>query len=152
MNLKIMRTSTRSRCIAIAYTLGKHQDAPFRDDWHEYVLKRLLRMAAEGDYDYMAWTTGAMQAERYKLSNQIGSIQVYRNYQNGKPVETYQVYVVDPQGYTKNQLTEYSATREHIAEIFGKDLGARLMTGRTRQKARYLKLEAWISKLAEKYA
>lgn len=40
-------------------------DAPFRDSYTNFVLKDLLRMAAEGDYDYLAWTTGKMQEERW---------------------------------------------------------------------------------------
>lgn len=40
-------------------------DAPFRTTYTDFVLKNLLRMAAEGDYDYLAWTTGKMQEERW---------------------------------------------------------------------------------------
>ena len=40
-------------------------DAPFRDSYTNFVLKDLLRMAAEGDYDYLAWTPGAMQEQRW---------------------------------------------------------------------------------------
>lgn len=44
---------------------GAAPDAPFRTTYTDYVLKNLLRMAAEGDYDYLAWTTGKMQEERW---------------------------------------------------------------------------------------
>ena len=40
-------------------------DAPFRANYHEYVLKRLLRMAAEQGYDELAWTTAQIQSERW---------------------------------------------------------------------------------------
>lgn len=40
-------------------------DAPFRTTYTDFVLKDLLRMAAEGNYDYLAWTTGKMQEERW---------------------------------------------------------------------------------------
>ena len=40
-------------------------DAPFRDNYHEYVLKRLLRMAAEEGYDSIGWTTAETQDERW---------------------------------------------------------------------------------------
>ena len=40
-------------------------DAPFRDNYHEYVLKRLLRMAAEQDYDSIGWTPAQIQVERW---------------------------------------------------------------------------------------
>ena len=40
-------------------------DAPFKDTYHEYVMKRLLRMAAEQDYDSIGWTTAQTQVERW---------------------------------------------------------------------------------------
>lgn len=40
-------------------------DAPFSNTYHEFVLKSLLRMAAENGYDEIAWTTGRMQEERW---------------------------------------------------------------------------------------
>lgn len=44
---------------------AKVPQAPFSKTWHELMFKRVLRMAAEGDYDAMAWTTGEQQGERY---------------------------------------------------------------------------------------
>lgn len=40
-------------------------DAPFSKNYHEYVMKNLLREAAENGYDYVAWTTGKTQEERW---------------------------------------------------------------------------------------
>ena len=40
-------------------------DAPFSDTYHEYVLKRLIRMAAEEDYDSIGWTPAQVQVERW---------------------------------------------------------------------------------------
>lgn len=45
---------------------SKVPDAPFRNGTYiQYVLKDLLRKAAEGGYDYLAWTTGQMQEDRW---------------------------------------------------------------------------------------
>ncbi len=49
-------------------------DAPFKNDWHELVMKRMLREAAEKGYDRLSWTTGDQQAERYDLSKHIGRV------------------------------------------------------------------------------
>ena len=48
-------------------TIGKMKadDAPFRTTYHEYVLKRLLRMAAEEGYDSIGWTPSDIQSERW---------------------------------------------------------------------------------------
>ena len=40
-------------------------DAPFRDTYHEYVLKRLIRMAVEQDYDSIGWTPAEIQVKRW---------------------------------------------------------------------------------------
>ena len=40
-------------------------DAPFKENYHEYVLKRLLRLAAEQGYDSIGWTTADIQSERW---------------------------------------------------------------------------------------
>ena len=49
-------------------------DAPFKKTWHELVFKQLLRKAAESGKDYLSWTTGEQQAERYNLSKQIDNV------------------------------------------------------------------------------
>ena len=45
--------------------MGDVADAPFRDNYHEYVLKRLLRMAAEEGYDSIGWTPSWIQSDRW---------------------------------------------------------------------------------------
>src|SRR5690606_19423701 len=34
-------------------------DAPFKTTWHELVMKRMIRYAAENGFDRVAWPTGA---------------------------------------------------------------------------------------------
>ena len=41
------------------------EDAPFRNNYHEYVLKNLIRMAAEDGYDSLGWTTAEIQSQRW---------------------------------------------------------------------------------------
>ena len=48
--------------------------APFEKNWHELAMKRMLRLAAEEGYDYVAWTTGEQQARRY---NDLGKVLDY---------------------------------------------------------------------------
>ncbi len=49
-------------------------DAPFKKTWHEFVMKRLIREAAEKGYDKVGWTTGEQQADRYSLQKHIDSL------------------------------------------------------------------------------
>ena len=43
----------------------KASEAPFKNNYTDFVLKNLLRKAAEGGYDYLGWTTGKMQEKRW---------------------------------------------------------------------------------------
>ena len=45
--------------------LSKIPDAPFKENYHEYVLKRLLRMATEQGYDSIGWTPAEIQVKRW---------------------------------------------------------------------------------------
>ena len=49
-------------------------DAPFKKNWHELAMKRLLNYAADNGYDSIAITPGAEQAKRYGLSNVANQI------------------------------------------------------------------------------
>jgi len=49
-------------------------DAPFKKNWHELAMKRLLNYAADNGYDSIAITPGAEQAKRYDLSKQISRV------------------------------------------------------------------------------
>ena len=53
---------------------GVVPDAPFKKNWHELAMKRVLDYAAENGYDSIAITPGAEQAKRYDLSKHIDSI------------------------------------------------------------------------------
>lgn len=53
---------------------GVVPDAPFKKNWHELAMKRVLDYAAENGYDTVAITPGAEQAKRYDLSKSIDSI------------------------------------------------------------------------------
>ena len=44
---------------------GDTPDAPFKDTYHEFVLKRLLRLAAEEGYDSLGWTIADTQSKRW---------------------------------------------------------------------------------------
>lgn len=49
-------------------------DAPFKKTWPELTVKRMMRWAAENDFDRIVWTPGAVQAKRFDLSKQISSV------------------------------------------------------------------------------
>lgn len=49
-------------------------DAPFKKNWHELAMKRLLNYAADNGYDSIAITPGAEQAKRFDLTKVANAI------------------------------------------------------------------------------
>jgi hypothetical protein len=85
----------------------KVPDAPFKKNWHELAMKRVLNYAAENGYDRVAITPGAEQANRYSLAKHLNEVHfdpatghlAGRDHQ-GK-------LVVAKQGITPENLEEY---------------------------------------------
>ncbi len=102
-------------------------DAPFRKTWHEFALKRIIRMAAEGGYDRVAWTTGEQQAERYDLSKQISRIEIRQDAAGLQELFAYDLngeQVISQDITGEADLSEYigkEAAEKLAAKKFGKE-------------------------------
>jgi hypothetical protein len=105
---------------ALQYGHYKSQEgvppAPFKSDWHELVMKRMLRHAAENGYDQIAWTTGDQQAARYDLSKQVQSVEYYPD---TKTLEAY-----DHSG--KRVISQTDVERKDLPDYIGKEAAAKL--------------------------
>ena len=96
---------------------GKVPDAPFKKNWHELALKKMIHHAAANGYDSIAITPGAEQADRYGLAQHIG------------------VLSYDPErqhfaAFKPNRETamhEHGATPERVSQLVGKELAQKLM-------------------------
>lgn len=91
-------------------------DAPLKKTWHEHLLKRVLRHAAEHGYDGITWTPGQHQADRYDLSKQISRVD-YRPH--SKFLEAY-----GPDGSFVLQKT---AEPHEVKDYIGHDLAEKLL-------------------------
>ena len=108
-------------------------DAPFAKNWHELAMKRMLKLAAEEGYDKIAWTKGEQQAERYNIGESVKNIEVNAV----TDAETGEVLENEFEVYTRSNsngggfITEATGrmNTEQIHEIFGKDLGGRIIEG-----------------------
>jgi len=82
-------------------------DAPFKKNWHELAMKRLLNYAADNGYDSIAITPGAEQAKRYDLSKQLSEVvfDPATGYLSGRDPKGNMV--VAQQGVTKETLSDY---------------------------------------------
>lgn len=94
-------------------------DAPFRKTWHEFALKRIIRMAAEGGYDRVAWTTGEQQAERYDLSKQISRIEMVKDYAGRETLLAYDIGGEQVMAYAANDNRD-------LSEFIGKEAAQKL--------------------------
>lgn len=98
-------------------------NAPFKKTWHELVLKRMLRYAAENGYDKLAWTTGEQQAERYDLSKQVERITWNKKSSQGSGI-----YVAaHPVGRTE-QISKMLQPNE-LADFVGKEIADKIING-----------------------
>ena len=95
-------------------------NAPFKSDWHELVMKRMLREAVERGYDKIAWVTGEQTAERYDLSKHIDSIFYVKH-----PDGSYEVDgVKDGERLFSKRLSE-----EELEGNVGKDVAKKIIDG-----------------------
>ena len=98
-------------------------DAPFKKNWHELMLKRMLKYAATNGYDGVSWTPGEEQASRYDLSKQIDHID-YRKTPDGK----YSLAPVDKNGEGVD-LPKESFTAEELPDVIGKEVAQKIVNG-----------------------
>ena len=113
--------------------------APFDKNWHELAMKRMLRYAAENGYDYVAWTTGEQQADRYDIGKVVNRIESNDtvDYDSTLGVDLVKQVVLfthdgnaitlrlTPEGIVRAS-SQYNG--HHISDIVGKELGNRIMT------------------------
>ena len=62
----------------------KVPDAPFKKSWHELAFKHALDEAVKSGANYLAWTTGKQQADRYNLTNYLDKVVYTFNKETGK--------------------------------------------------------------------
>lgn len=99
---------------------GRVPDAPFKKNWHELAMKRLINYASENGYDKIAITPGAEQAKRYDLSKQIESVSL-------SPTDNGQ-YRIDAQIKNGGTKTETNLDANGVEEMIGKELASRLIS------------------------
>lgn len=89
-------------------------DAPFRKDWPLQMFKRALRDAVASGNEWIGWTPGEVQADRYDLSKQIDSLKLTPRSAGGWNVQAVKSGEV--------VIDEDAADDTALAAIIGKDL------------------------------
>jgi len=96
-------------------------DAPFKRTWHELLLRRALRYAAEHGYQGLSWTPGEEQAKRYDLSKQIDEIAHKKN-----PDGTYHVEIAKD---GTNLDVKPKMTESELESYVGKEMAKKIVSG-----------------------
>lgn len=113
--ISLQRHSIMSKIRDAAIMPSSHVlDAPFKKNWHEVALKKLINYATENGYDKIAITPGAEQASRYDLSKQINKL----NYD-----ELGDLRAFDKEG---RMILSENVSPEKLPDYIGKDLGNKL--------------------------
>jgi hypothetical protein len=89
-------------------------EAPFKKNWHELAMKRLLNYAAENGYDSIAITPGAEQAKRYDLSKQVDKLVLFDDM-------TFRAYKGD------NEIINRKVTPAELPDMVGQEVADRLL-------------------------
>ena len=92
-------------------------DAPFKKNWEEMALKRLIHHAAEKGYHGIVVTPGAEQADRYGLAKHVGMV----SYHPGE--KRFQAFKHN----RETVVNESGASPERVAELIGKEAAKRLL-------------------------
>ena len=114
--------------------------APFEKNWHELAMKRMLRLAAEEGYDYIAWTTGEQQAERYSLGGTVNKISVSPVDDGTREVTIESsgadIYLdVDENGVIVGQQDNYGENLrgKKLSDVVGKEMAVKIMSASEEQ-------------------
>ncbi|MBR0428244.1 MAG: hypothetical protein IJK18_08625 [Clostridia bacterium] len=119
-------------------TYGISDIFPFKKNWHEFVLRRMINNAVEQGYDEVAWTTGRQQRERYNLSKVIDEIRYIKNYANNDAVENNKPFEIEIEARKTNiddfDTDEVVFTRaiapDELENYIGKDLATKIINSK----------------------
>lgn len=128
--LKLLYESMQSHSQEINRLTGVVPDAPFKKNWHELTMKRLIKYAIDNGFDAISFTPGKIQADRYDLSKQVDNIIVSPLENDGD-----KIYI---EAYSKNNLDQilgHKISPEKLDEYVGKDLADKIRTDISNNKS-----------------
>jgi hypothetical protein len=105
-------------------------DMPYKntDQWAGLVMRRMMKMAADGGYDRVSWVTGEQSAQRYSLSKTAKEITV-------SPISIYRDVTIDMieggfnsfQVNNNAEITSGDFKGKTLSEVVGKDISEDIM-------------------------
>ncbi len=98
-------------------------NAPFKKEWPQLAMKRMLRYAAENGYDKLTWDMGETSNKRYDLSKRVGRIEY-----DSKPGK---LTVWGLSGKGQPIMVRDGTPPENLDDYIGKDLANKLINDPT---------------------
>lgn len=98
----------------------KVSDAPFKKNWYELAIKRIIKLAVDNGYDAISFTSGEIQKDRYNLSKYIDKVEVLPSL---KKSDLIALHTYDKE----NHKTVYNVKPENIDQYVGKELGEKIL-------------------------
>jgi hypothetical protein len=114
--------------------VGGVADAPFRTTWPLQLFKRALRDAVDSGKEWVGWTDGETQNDRFNLSKQVNSISVPMvNADGSRSVRidpkdgTSFKMMVDSNGIVNGYQSASQFTGKRLDEVVGKDMADKII-------------------------
>jgi hypothetical protein len=119
---------------------GQVPDAPFRKDWSVQMFKRALRDAIASDKEWIGWTKGETQVERFDISKQVDEIRHYPDMGYGEDKyirieldlangQKHLLSVNKETGNTVSGVGPAEWSGKPLAEIIGKETADKILSG-----------------------
>lgn len=109
-------------------------NAPFKKNWHELALKKMIHHAAANGYDSIAITPGQEQAKRYDLSKQVSRITHMTHHDDP---DSGILFAFDPSG--RQIVEKHNVPHSQLPEYIGKE-GAQKLLGQKPDEHGYREL------------
>lgn len=98
-------------------------NAPFKKNWPELGIKRLIQEAVTNDYEKLSWTTGTQQTQRYSLEKTAD--QIIYNKNSG---------AIQVKNKDKDVFFKTVANDEELENIIGKEIANKLIKSETQNE------------------
>jgi hypothetical protein len=102
-------------------------DAPFKDSWPELGLKQqLLEVAEDPDANWIGFTSGKTQADRYDLSKQVSALHYKKNADG--------TFNVSVQAQGRGQMLGEALTDKQLSDHVGKEVAEKIIRGEGKER------------------
>lgn len=101
-------------------------DAPFKNNWHELTMKRLIKYAIDNGFDGISFTTGKMQNDRYNLAEKITSLRAEKIIGGTKDGQ-YELTITPASATNQYETQTFLVEENQLERMVGKELSTKII-------------------------